>query len=281
MKTFSSICASALIFLVAVGTLLVVDFGVADTAVNDDWPTLQHDLTHSGFSTSNAPLLQSNIVDYTTNNAYSSPVVVNGRVFIGSITGLFYCFDAYTGTPVWIIDTNLSNGMISSIPTIVNDRLYLGLWAYVYCLNVSNGDLIWNYTTDSGIIGSCPAVANDRVYIGSPDCNMYCLDATTGNLIWNYTTGDFVFSSPVVSNGIVYFGSHDCSVYALNASNGAKIWHFRTGLFVDNSPAISNGKLYIGSADSYFYCLDATTGSLLWVKSTGGRISEAPCFGKR
>lgn len=264
---------SALLISAVAGTLNLVGFGFADTVVSDDWPMLQHDLTRSGFSSSNAPYTNSTLWNYTTYFAYSSPVVAKGKVFTGSLLGKVYCLDSMSGALIWSFDTNQSDQY--SIPSIVNDKLYIGVGANVYCLNASFGSLIWNYTTGMGIMGSCPAVVDERVYIGSPDNNMYCLDAATGKLVWNYSANKFVWSSPIIANGMVYFGSHDYNIYALNASNGEKIWSFKTGLFVDSSPAISDGKIYVGSSDGRFYCLDAFTGSLIWYRITGDRIHGA------
>ena len=120
--------------------------------------------------------------------------------------------------------------------------------------NVSNGKLVWNYTT-GGDVWSSPAVANGTVYVGSYDNNTYALNATTGTKLWNYTTGDNVESSPAVINGTVYVGSNDGNVYALSAATGAKVWSFTTGDYVFSSPAVVNGTVYVGSNDGNVYAI--------------------------
>ena len=104
--------------------------------------------------------------------------------------------------------------------------LFAGLVSVVTGSNMSNGKLMWSYTT-GGPVSSSPAVVNGVVYIGSSDGNIYALNATTGEKLWSYTTGGFVYSSPTVANGIVYVGSDDHNVYALNANTGGR-WSWET-----------------------------------------------------
>jgi outer membrane protein assembly factor BamB len=207
---FQAVFASAFIVLIAVSMFGAVDFGFADTAVSDDWSMLQHDMVRSGFSSSTAPNSNATLWGFQVQCARSSPAVVDGRLYIGSIQGKIYCLNSTTGVLIWSFNTNQTDQY--SVPCVMNGKMYIGVGAVAYCFNASSGSLIWNFTTGSGVMGSCPAVVDDRVYIGSPDKNMYCLDEATGTPIWNYSTGSFVWSSPLVANGVVYFGSHDYNV---------------------------------------------------------------------
>ncbi|MCW4001478.1 MAG: PQQ-binding-like beta-propeller repeat protein [Candidatus Bathyarchaeota archaeon] len=273
---FRVMFASAFLLLVAIGTLPDVDFGVADAVADDEWKMLQHDVTHSGYSSSNAPYTNVTLWNYTTHSSYSSPVLANGCVFIASINGYIYCLNALTGTLVWSVYMNKTNIMQAVVPTVVDGKLYIGAGESVYCLNASQGSQIWKYTTGAGITQSSPAVISGRVYIGSIDKNMYCLDAVTGSLIWNFTTGSFVIASPIVANDIVYFGSHDYNFYALNASSGEMIWIRNAGFIVDSSPTFSEGKIYFGTKDGSFICLDASKGTFVWIHVAGSSITGAP-----
>lgn len=57
-----------------------------------DWPMLGHDPAHAGFSTSNAPNTNETIWKVELSGYFgrelSSPVVSNGRVFMGSYGGV-------------------------------------------------------------------------------------------------------------------------------------------------------------------------------------------------
>jgi len=250
--------------------------GVASAEGPYDWPMFHHDLQHSGYSESPGP--NTNQTLWTTalgTGAGSDPAIVDGRIFIGSSNGKFYCFNATTGTLIWNY-TNVGEDYCS--PAVADGKVYVGSFDNnTYCFNATTGTLIWNYTASHGVYGA-PSVVDGKVYVGSQDTNIYCLDATTGTKIWNYTTGDNVMSAPTVVDGKLYVGSHDYNVYCLNATTGTKIWNYTTGYRVGSAPAVVDGKLYVGSGDDNVYCLDATTGTKIWNYTTGDNVHSSPAI---
>jgi outer membrane protein assembly factor BamB len=244
--------------------------------VDDWWPMYNHDLQNSGFTTSEAPDTATVKWFFRVNSQMSSPVVTDGRVYVGDGKGNLYCLNMDTSEKIWDFATG---GEISSTvsPAVVNDRVYVCSGnGKVYCLNEENGEEIWYYKT-SEMIESSPAIANGRVYFGCYDDKLYCLDVETGGKIWAYQTDDAVISSPAIANDKVYFGSFDKKVYCLNAVTGTKIWEYETNNVIQTaSPSISNGKLYIGSDDNKLYCLDAETGDKIWDYTTEGGVRSSP-----
>jgi outer membrane protein assembly factor BamB len=274
------------IFILSIAMVLVADIGpsvflvhnprvIADQNV-DWWPMLQHDLAHSGYSSSTAPHTNRTRWTYETGTAgvMSSAAVEDGKVYVGSYDKRVYALNATTGSQVWNYTTG---GGVTSSPAISEGTVYVGSDdGNVYALNATNGARIWNYTTGGG--ESSPAVAGGRVYVGSWDNQTYCLDTSTGTLVWNYTTGSYVFSSPAVVNGTVYIGSQDHNVYALDAANGALRWSYTTSSWVYSSPAVVGGVVYIGSADQNVYALNATNGVRIWNYTIDDSIMCSPAF---
>jgi len=243
----------------------------------EQWPLFRHDLQRSGYSNSTGPNTNSKLWNYTTGSAiYSSPAVVDGKVYIGSQDGNLYCLEALTGELVWNYTTG---GYVDSSPAIINGRVYVGSAQdhRIYCLNASTGMLLWNYTTGNPVFSS-PAVADDRLYVGTYDIDgVVCLNASTGTKIWNYTTGGQIWSSPALADGKVYIGSiQDHGVYCLDALNGSKVWNFTTGGPVWSSPAVVSGRVFVGSNDNRTYCLDALTGTPLWTYTTDSYVESSP-----
>jgi outer membrane protein assembly factor BamB len=272
------------IILLFVGAGVIPSFGGATVERQDSqskndgidwWSMFRHDPQHSGYSTSDAPNTNNVLWSYTTSEVvYSSPAVVDSKLYIGSRNGVMYCLNASTGGLIWIYQTGFP-GCFSS-PAVSEGKIYITSYnGNVYCLDANTGDYIWNYTTGSAVYSS-PAVADSRLYIGSFDNNVYCLDANTGGYIWSYTTGDQVYSSPAVADGKVYIGSHDDYVYCLDANTGGYIWSYTTGDEVHSSPTVADGKVYIGSKDNNTYCLNANTGINIWSYTTGSWVRSSP-----
>jgi outer membrane protein assembly factor BamB len=238
-----------------------------------------HDPARVGYSESKAPSSSNLVWSFKTGGrVFSSPAVVDGRLYIGALDGKVYCLNAEDGTLLWSYTTG---GAVYSSPAVVYGKVYVGSGDdKVYCLNAENGAYIWSFTADDDV-NSSPAVVNGKVYVGSLP-KIYCLDAEEGALIWSYTTGGRVDSSPAVVDGKVYVGSYDNNVYCLDAENGSLIWHFTTGNLVYSSPAVVEGKVYVGSYDRKIYCLDAENGSLIWNFTTGDFVYSSPAvaYGK-
>ena len=147
-----------------------------------------------------------------------------------------------TNQTLWKFNTG---GQVGS-PIIVDGIAYTGSYdRKVYAFNATNGQLIWNYTTD-GIIVSKPSIEGGIICVGSEDFNLYALNASTGEKLWNYKTGYYVDSDPLIVDGVVYFGSEDSKVYALNVTTGKQIWNYTTGdSIMLSSVAVQNGTVYI------------------------------------
>jgi hypothetical protein len=154
----------------------------------------------------------------TGSSVWSSPAVVGGLVYVGSLDGNVYCLNAATGSLIW----NYTTGRyVWSSPAVVDGLVYVGSGDNsTYCLNAATGAFVWRYMTGSSVWSS-PAVAYGKVYVGSDDCNVYCLNALSGARIWSYMTGSYVESSPAVAYGKVYIGSFDNRVYAFGVHDVA------------------------------------------------------------
>ncbi|MEO8973211.1 MAG: PQQ-binding-like beta-propeller repeat protein [Ktedonobacteraceae bacterium] len=227
----------------------------------------------------NGGTLNCRYMDPTLQLFYSSPTVVNGIIYVGSVDHFVYALNANC-TPLCRYRTG---GPVYSSPTVFNGRLYIGSDDhFVYALNASNCRFIWRHRTGN-FVRSSPITNGKIVYVGSNDKKVYALNAITGTLIpgWPFLTGGPVTSSPRFStNGqMIYIGSKDHNVYALNAFTGALMpgWPFTTANAVDHSSAaVFNGVIYIGSTDTNLYALNATTGAIICNFTASGPVESSP-----
>jgi outer membrane protein assembly factor BamB len=254
-------------------------------STNDEhsWPMFCYDLCRNGYSPSSAPNTNNVCWSYDIPGKKepvdSSPVIADGKVYIGSHDANITCLDAIVGSVLW--RQKIGNGVYTA-SSIVDDKLYLTADpGFVYCLDTTTGTVLWNYSTNALYMDSSPAVVDGKVYVGAgkTDGHVYCLDASTGSEIWKYQTGNSVYSSPAYFDGKIYIGSQDKNVYCLDATTGSKLWNFSmSGICFLSTPAYFNGKIYIGSQDKNMYCLDATTGSKIWNYTTNGIIDSSPAI---
>src|SRR5579863_639311 len=91
-------------------------------------------------------------LDPTVKPFYSSPTVVNGIIYVGSVDHFVYALNANCT----LLCRYKTGGPVYSSPTVVNGRLYIGSDDhFVYALNAANCRLIWRHRTGN-IVRSSP-----------------------------------------------------------------------------------------------------------------------------
>lgn len=247
----------------------------------DWWPMFQHDLRHTGYSTSKAPKTNETLWTYTAGGPIRalSPIVAEGRVYFGSDDDKLYCLNATTGAFIWSYTTAQD---VTSAPAIVDGKLYIGCSdGRVCCLNATTGALIWITGYLTNYFPGSPVVNDGRVYIGGADNRVFfCLNATTGATLWTYNTnGNVYVCSPAVADGFVYFtDSWGKTVYCLNATTGTFKWSYTLGYNgCWGSTAVVDGIVYLGChVDNRVIALNASTGALVWSATPGVSWSVSP-----
>jgi outer membrane protein assembly factor BamB len=197
----------------------------------------------------------------------SSPLVANGRVYVGDWRGRVYALDERTGRVRWTFE---GDGRIKGSLTQSGNRLYVGTYkGYLYALNATTGKQIWRARSQDRFGGhgqfySTPTAAYGRVYLGSTDGKVYSFGATSGELRWSQGTGDYVYSSPAVWRRKVYAGSYSGRFYAFDAATGDIAWEFDAKGEISGSPTILDGVVYFATLEERTFALDARNGRLLW-----------------
>jgi outer membrane protein assembly factor BamB len=165
----------------------------------------------------------------------SSPLAVDGTLYVGSNETNLIALRAADGKPLWQFN---APGAIKASPSFHDGRVYVADYrSGVFCLDAETGKLIWRTNTakqspfGEGGFYSSPAIAFGRVYAGRDDGTVFALDAATGKVEWSFPTGDYIYGSPAVARvpgtpPTVYIGSYDERFYALDADSGKPRWRF-------------------------------------------------------
>jgi len=206
---------------------------------------------------------------------YSSPAVVDGKLYIGSDDGKFYALDAATGKEKWSYST--TGGVFFHSPMVAGGLLICAAGDYdrsINALSLADGRLQWSFNSDtSNNYVSSPAIGSGIVYIctGHPEQKIYALDAKTGKEKWHavlgFATSQMFSSSPAVAGDTVYVGSGPAKqgepsgkIYGLDAATGKVKWEYTTDNAIVASPAVSNGMVVVGSLGGTLYAFQGTSG---------------------
>ena len=212
----------------------------------------------------------------------SSPVVVGGRVYVGSGDHAVYALDARTGAQVW---KHVTGDVVHASPAVANGVVYIGSWdRNLYALNADTGAVVWKFQTgdDQKIhnqigIASSAAVVNGVVLFGCRDGHFYAVDAKTGQQKWaEDNKGGWVIASPAVRDGVVYFPTSDGTQFkAITIATGALVWRTVNKAVSFSSPAIAGSLVYFGAHDGWLRALDLATGVVKAEFQTDGNKQNA------
>jgi eukaryotic-like serine/threonine-protein kinase len=224
----------------------------------------------------------------------SSPMVVGNKVYVGSLDGKMYCFDANTGSIQWAFKTD---GPILAAPSVVDNAVYFpsstgGLpigsgsvspYGDFYKLDANTGNVLWhnqipyvlNRTFGWGnFLFASPTVAEGKVFVRNGFFYNYAFDSQTGSTIWTTTArynngtpfqsgGVLQINAPLYKDGVIYMNDY-YGVSCINATDGKEVWF--TWLSRENispSLAYSYGRIYTVTELGVLYVLDALTGEKL------------------
>ena len=151
------------------------------------------------------------------------PVIAEGKVFLGTLSGVLHAMDTATGKDVF---TFQAGGPILHAAAVDEGKVFFGgADGLVYALNAADGKLVWSVHTGAAV-WNAPAVHSGLVLIGSRDGRLYALEAATGKIRWAAETGAPLLNSPAIDGkaGRVCIGSEAMRVHAFALADGRELW---------------------------------------------------------
>ena len=197
----------------------------------DAWPVFRGDGGLSGVSSvSLQPPLALRWTWRDADHLLTSPVIADGRVFVGSTAGRVICLEAATGKIVW---SRAVGSAVEAPPVVDGAALYVSTSdGVVMRLQAASGRPRWSFAAGGRIAGSANIHRRGSlatVVVGSYDGSLYGLDAGTGERRWSFTTGNFINGAPSVAGNLVVFGGCDARLHLLSAIDGREVSSVDTG----------------------------------------------------
>ncbi len=187
-------------------------------------------------------------------------------------------------------------GLVDASPVYYNGKIFVenwygwGTWSPgLYCLNATNGNVIW---VNSSITGaSSVAVLGNEVVVGSLSGYLYYVNITNGHIIKkikleNNPSWWGIASSPLVYNNYVYVVTFSNGTLWKLDSNGNIVWKRTTGGSLSHytSPAAYNGMIFFvgnNSSNNYKPTLYAVyeNNTVAWTFVADSAIENTPSVG--
>lgn len=210
----------------------------------------------------------------------SSPVIAQGRVFVGAATGKLQAIALEDGTACWSYTTDAA---IEAPPLVLDGRVFVGSTdAWFYAFAADDGRLLWKRETGAKIVGGAnwfvAADGQARVVVGSHDHRLYCFAAADGAPLWTYLSGNYVNATPAVQGEHVVFGGCDAVVHAVCARTGTALARvdLGAGCHVAAAVALDGTRVFLGHYGNRFVCVDLAAGKVAWSYPSDGQPFFAP-----
>lgn len=215
-------------------------------AMAADWTQFHADPLHTGSVTSDfAAPTQRWWSQSTGGQITGSPVVSDGRVFIGSHDGKLYAFDAISGGRLWAFD---AGSPISGTPALSGGVLYLVNDAgSLFALDAVTGKkrvVAGDGSPNPGPTGTSPSIHEGRLYIGTNDGSVIAYNLATLTQDWVYQTS----------------GELEARIKTQATNSTPAVWECGPRNFVAkpirSSPAVYDDRVYFGSDIHHLFAVD-------------------------
>lgn len=250
------------------------------------WPTFKGDNARTGRAASDLTLpIQTKWRVHLRKSLYSSPVIVDGKVYLGSSSKRVFCIDLESGKTLWVKE--LPARIWGSTPSVDHGRVFVGaVDGCVYSLDAQSGEDVSTYCAQnpeflgSVDVLSSPLVEDGRLIFGSDNKDIYGWDLAGQRTLWRYSTGDILHDNSASSmSGTAYMASRDGIAYALDLATGALRWKSaKIAKPYNTAPALDGERAYFSGGDSILHVLSQADGHELWQFKTGHIMMSSPAL---
>ncbi|MBI3744080.1 MAG: PQQ-binding-like beta-propeller repeat protein, partial [Chloroflexi bacterium] len=248
--------ACVLAYLLFAGGVPTPTTSVSALSAPGDWAMHQRDAQHTGFVSGPAPALTGRVRWQLVVNGtvYSSPVVVDGVLYVSLGDRRLVALDAASGAQRWETPVD---GLSYGSPVVAGNLVIVALVdSRVLAFDRQTGDRVWVFRTVGPIYNS-PLVWHGEVFIGTGNGSFHAIDAGTGHELWTIHGNSWISSSPAISeDGIVVFGDRDGNVHLVDAKTGRVRFRFRTVEPVEAPPTIVGKIAYVVTDNGSVFAVD-------------------------
>ena len=222
-----------------------------------------------------------NTNDKSGRGIWSTPIVVDDKLYIGGYNGYFYCFNPDNGAVIW---STKKCDWIGSSPCYGNGRVYVGLEfrskenkGSLGCFDALTGQLYWEYPTKVQLHGS-PTYSEEHkaIVLGTNDGTVVVLDAETGEKRQEITGLKAVKYSATLKGDLAVFGAFDGGIYVWDFVKNEVKFKYQTDDLVYSKALIVGDRAYMGSSDHQFVVIDLARMQLVSAFDVGEKVHSSP-----
>ena len=251
------------ILLVAMGFVFICSFQFGQC---NDWPVARGNSESTAIADSKLPSKPVVLWEYKTDSEKSgfegTPIIYDGKVFVGDFDGTVHAIDLVTGKKVWTV--RKKDGFTTAAAANQGCIVIGDFSGIVYCLNASTGSQVWTRDIEQPV-ASGGNFFGDQVLLTSEGGTMFAMDLKTGEPKWNYATGDQLRSSPTIWKAFSLLGGCDGQLHKIDLIKGERVGE---GVPLQaptlSTPSIVGKIAIVPTQPGVVFAIDVETQKILW-----------------
>lgn len=192
-----------------------------------------------------------------------APLIVEGRVFVGTDGGKILAVGLHDGVPVWESTVSVPTGrselerLVDVDATPLSDGIAVYAASYagdLVAFDLGQGQTQWRQDVAS-VTGM--AMSGDRLFITDPECRVVAVDRNNGDILW--TRDELRYrecSRPAIHRGLVAVGDLEGYVHWLAPEDGNILVRYRPVSGPMAPPVTAGEKLIVLSTGGKLVALD-------------------------
>ncbi|MCA9087420.1 MAG: PQQ-binding-like beta-propeller repeat protein [Planctomycetaceae bacterium] len=257
----------------------------AESAV--EWPSFRNGLKNQGVAETSLPEEPKLLWEVASpDGVTSTPVIADGRVYVGTLSGDLLCLELDTGKEVWKYQTGvdvppneLAPGFNSPLTLAPKTVLAGDDQGTMHAVDRASGEKKWSFATLGEIVGG-GAIVGDRLIFGSHAEKLFALSLETGEPIWSVDTQGPVNGTPTVVDHFTFItGCSEPLMHVIDTNSGEKVGGIPLDALLLASAAERDGILYFGTDAGAVHAINWKEKQSVWeysVPKREQRIQSSP-----
>ena len=247
-----------------------------ESLLGTDWPVGRGNSASTGVASGKITERPEVLWEFKTNSEKSgfegTPVIADGRVFVGDFEGTMHAIELGTGKELWSVKTK--DGFVTAA-AVQKGKVVIGDFSgQVYCFDTSTGNQIWSREIEQQV-ASGANFFEENVLLTSESGSMIALDLNTGEPKWSYATGDQLRSSPTIWKTFSLLGGCDGRLHKIDLKAGSAIGD---GVPLDaptlSTPSVIGNIAIVPTQPGVVFAIDVETDKVLWTFSDPAQSSD-------
>lgn len=248
----------------------------------DSWTTFRNGPQLLGVALSGLPEKLEQLWEVAApDGVVSTPLIRDGEVYVGTLSGYLLALDLATGKEQWRYrsieskdEKEFAPGFAAPIG-IAGDKVFAGdEEGTFHVVDAATGKKAWSLPTNSEIVGG-PTFLDDRVLFGSHDGKLYCLKQADGANVWTFETQGPVNGTPTLAGPYTFITGCDKPILrVVDTATGKQHAEVPLNELLIASAAVVDDILYFGTDSGSVIALDWKNKKRLWTYSVPGREQQ-------